>query len=100
MTPNLIAGAIAVAATASLFGALEWKAGTTPTKAGFWYEEHTFALPDDVAARLGGPLVAAEIFFASEAGSRDYSIRSFRLQAEDPAGCPGRPEGRPLRTSG
>ena len=61
MTPNLIAGAIAVAATASLFGALEWKAGTTPTRAGFWYEEHAFALPDDVAARLGGPLVAAEI---------------------------------------
>jgi len=61
MAPNLIAGVIAVAATASLFGTLEWKASRTPTTVGFWYEAHAFALPDDVVARLGGPLLVAEI---------------------------------------
>ncbi len=61
MTPNLIAGIVAVAATASLFGALEWKASTTATRAGFWYEDDVFALPDDLTTRLGGALTPVEI---------------------------------------
>lgn len=61
MTANLVAGVVAVAATASLFGALEWKASTTATTAGFWYEDNAFTLPEDIAARLGGPLTSPEI---------------------------------------
>jgi hypothetical protein len=61
MTPNVIAGVVAVAATATLFGALEWKASTTATRAGFWYEDDAFALPDDVTTRLGGALTPIEI---------------------------------------
>jgi hypothetical protein len=61
MTPNLIAGVIAVAATTALFGALEWQASRTPTTVGFWYEENAFTLPEDIEARLGGPLSAAEV---------------------------------------
>jgi hypothetical protein len=61
MTPNLIAGVIAVAATTAIFGALEWKASRTATTVGFWYEDNAFALPEDVEDRLGGPLSAAEV---------------------------------------
>ncbi|HEY6362464.1 MAG TPA: hypothetical protein VIX63_15230 [Vicinamibacterales bacterium] len=61
MTANLIAGVVAVAATASLFSALEWKASTTATTAGFWYEDDAFTLPEDVVSRLGGPLTSSDI---------------------------------------
>jgi hypothetical protein len=61
MTANVIAGVVAVAATASLLGALEWKASTAVTRAGFWYEDDAFTLPEQVEARLGGSLTPAEI---------------------------------------
>ncbi len=61
MTPNLIAGVIAVAATTALFGALEWKASRTATTVGFWYEENAFTLPEELEARIGGPLSSDEV---------------------------------------
>ena len=34
---------------------------STPPSAGFWYEEGAFALPDEITARLGGPLQSDEM---------------------------------------
>src|SRR5688572_8562125 len=61
MTPNLIAGVVAVAVTTAIFGALEWKASQTATTVGFWYEDNTFTLPEDVEARIGGRLSPGEV---------------------------------------
>jgi hypothetical protein len=34
---------------------------STPPSAGFWYEDGAFALPDEITARLGGPLQSDEV---------------------------------------
>jgi hypothetical protein len=47
---GVLAGLLVVAAAGSGCSA------RTPPSAGFWYEDGAFALPDEITARLGGPL--------------------------------------------
>ena len=48
----------------------------TPPSAGFWYEDDAFALPAELAARLGGPLQSGEVL-AIERVSRAELERAF-----------------------
>lgn len=52
---------VAIVMTTALFAAVRWQAARTAMTAGFWYEEGTFTLPAETAARLGGPLTPSEI---------------------------------------
>jgi hypothetical protein len=56
-----VIGAIAVMATMSVFAVVRWHASRSTIDAGFWYDDGSFALSVDDAAKLGGPLTAEEI---------------------------------------
>jgi hypothetical protein len=56
-----VIGAIAVIATMSVFAVVRWHASRSTIDAGFWYDDGSFELSVDDAAKLGGPLTAEEI---------------------------------------
>ena len=56
-----VIGAIAVIATMSMFAVVSCHASRSAIDAGFWFDEGSFALSVDDAAKLGGPLLAQEM---------------------------------------
>src|SRR5258706_14259036 len=56
-----IIGAIAMVAAMSVFAVVRWHAARSAIDAGFWYDDGSFALSVDDAAKLGGPLTAEEV---------------------------------------
>src|SRR5688572_22295677 len=58
---NTVLGVIAVVASLSILGTLQWRASHGAILAGFWYEDFPFTLPDEQTVRLGGPLTTTEI---------------------------------------
>ena len=58
---TVVIGAIAVIVVASASLAIGWRASRATIEAGFWWEDGPFLLSIDDAAKIGGPLSAAEL---------------------------------------
>ena len=56
-----VIGAISVVAAVSVFAAVRWQTSHRSIDAGFWYDDGSFALSVDDAAKIGGPLTVDEM---------------------------------------
>jgi hypothetical protein len=61
LSATVVIGAIAVIATMSVFALVRWHVGRAAIDAGFWYDDGSFALSADDAAKIGGPLTGQEM---------------------------------------
>jgi len=52
---SVVTGLLAVAATAVVFGTIEWRASRTAMTAGFWFQDGAFDVPANLLGELGGP---------------------------------------------
>ncbi len=58
---TIVIGAVAVIAATSVYAVVRWRASQATTAAGFWWDDAPFILSRDDAAKIGGPLTAAEL---------------------------------------
>jgi hypothetical protein len=73
---TLLLGLVAVALVLSALAFVRWRAATAIIDVGFWYEDFSYRLPDQLTDRIGGPLTVADIDVI-QGVSRDELARAF-----------------------
>ena len=80
-----VIGAIAVVGAIAVFAAVRWQTSRRSIDAGFWYDDGSFALSVDDAAKIGGPLTAEEIATIRELSSAEVerALADLRIRVTD-----------------